>query len=322
MDFEPEPEHIVCYNEPMFAYNFKIYSRYKNKSYVSHCIKLIMIDGSSVIKNALEAENSDCFYVPSDIEIEPNAFKSILAYIHIKKLSPYYEIEMKDEKNIQNILLICNWFGFTSYKDLIEHYISLLKRSDRTLNMFTQIDNIHNFLGLSEQNIKSHNNDSMISCDVSRDTSRDTSRDKSLIISKDIIYNTKKIIRPYNYNPIFGLIIGDKLNDSYLIDASLSLFDFKAYIEGVFEPFGKICALLDDHLMRETTKEKLYLIFNGKREIYTKFEPIKASYSFSDGYIIQHMDWKDLSADPIKYKTDPVSILERFQKVRFDWSGF
>jgi hypothetical protein len=314
MDFEPEPEHIVCYNEPMFAYDFKIYSRYKNKSYVSHCIKLIMIDGSSVIKNALEAENSDCFYVPSDIEIEPNAFKSILAYLHIKKLSPHYEIGTKDEKNIQNILLISNWFGFTSYKDLIDRYISLLKRSDRTLNMFTQIDHIHNFLDLSEQNINSHNNDSMISCDVSRDVSRD----KSLTISNEIIYNTKQIIQPYNYNPIFGLITGDKLNDSYLIDASLSLFDFKAYIEGVFEPFEKICALLDDHLMRETTKEKLYLIFNGKREIYTKFEPRKASYSFSEGYKIQHMDWKEFVGEQLE--TDPVSILERYMSMRADLS--
>ena len=291
MDFEPEPEHIVCYNEPMFAYNFKIYSRYKNKTYISHCVKYIMINGSIVIKNALEAENSDCFYVPPDIEIEPNAFKSVLAYLHIKTLSPDYEIEMKDEKNIQNMLLICNWFGFTNlYTYLIKCYISLLKNSKRTLNMFTKIDYIRNFLDLSEHN-ESHNDDSIISCDVSRDVLRDT----SLYRSTRRIYSNKIqrsiIFFDFLYNPICGLITGDKLNDSKLIDASLYYFDFGSHFAGVIEPFEQICALLNDHLMRKTTKEKLYLIIKEKRKDYADYtadySPREPDDPFSDPYYKQ-----------------------------------
>jgi hypothetical protein len=287
MDFEPEPEHIVCYYEKIIAHDLKIYSRYKNKTYISHCVKYIMISGSIVIKNALDAENSDCFYVPPDIEIEPNAFKKILAYLHIKTLYPDYEIEMKDQKNIQNMLLICNWFGFTQLYDyLIMHYILQLRNSDRTLDMFTNIDNIRNFLDIKQDNKIPNNNikDNNISCDIPR---RNSSNAPNKIL----------------YNPIFGLITGDKLNDSKLIDISLSLFDFKTSICGVIEPYENICVLLNEHLMRDTTKEILYLILNHKRRIYEQ-STVKMSVSdndFSRNYVTHiKINWDIVCSNPKK----------------------
>ena len=86
MDSISEPEHIEWYHESMFATNFTIYTRYKNKSYKSTCIKSVMIESSIVIKNAMESEDTNVFYVPDNNEIEPNAFKSILTFIHISKV--------------------------------------------------------------------------------------------------------------------------------------------------------------------------------------------------------------------------------------------
>ena len=233
MDSVSEQEHIECYYKSVLANDFEIYTRYKNKYYVSTCVKSVMIKSSIVIMNALDSEDSNVFHVPDNNEIEPEAFKSILNFLHISTIIDC-NIEMKDEKNIQHMLLICNWFGFTSlYKKLIENYKTLLKGSKQTLNMFTQIDAIHMFLETEQHNQSDEAHDQNMSYDD---------------------------FEGY-YNPICGLITGDKLNDSELIDHSLSLFNFDPLFCGVYKLFGELCILLMTHLMRDKTKEKICMKF-------------------------------------------------------------
>jgi len=264
MDSISEPEHIKCYNEPMFATNLTIYTRYKNKSYKSKCVKSVAMENSIVIKNALESEDSDSFYVPFDNEIEPIAFKSILTFIHISKIV-HCALETNGEKNIQHMLLICNWFGFTSlYKKLIENYKILLKGSERTLNMFTQINNIREFLGITQQR---HN-------------------------------DNEPFFTNGQYNPICGLITGDKLNDNELIDHSLSLFDFDPLYLGVYNLFGEICELLMKHLMRETTKTKIYIKLIDMDNIFKHSLQKGLKFKFSENYVREKIDWYALSRTP------------------------
>jgi len=264
MDSISEPEHIECYNEPMFATNFTIYTRYKNKSYKSKCVKFVAIESSIVIKNALESDDSDSFHVPDDNEIEPIAFKSILTFIHISKIA-HCALETNGEKNIQHMLLICNWFGFTSlYKKLIENYKTLLKGSKRTLNMFTQINNIREFLGITQQR---HN-------------------------------DNEPFFTNGQYNPVCGLITGDKLNDNELIDHSLSLFDFDPLYLGVYNLFGEICELLMKHLMRETTKTKIRIKLIDMDKLYQQFPQKGLEFKFSENYVREKIDWYALSRRP------------------------
>ena len=255
-------EHIECYNEPLFPTKFTIYTKYEKQSYKSTCMKHVMIKKSIVIKNAVESEDSNCFYVPDSNEIEPEAFKQILSLLHVPKYA-LYNIKMKSEKNIQHMLSICKWFGFTSlYKKIMEKYLSLLKKSKRALNMFTQIDIVSNFLDIKQQN------------------------QNSVEIVRPVMFDFQN-----GYNPICGLITGDKLNDHELIDVSLSLFDFKPYFLGVYEPFREICKLLMDNLKCETTKEKFLLKLSVIDEKYKRFQPEKSRFTFSENYVRFEIDW-------------------------------
>ena len=268
MDSISEPEHIEWYHESMFATNFTIYTRYKNKSYKSTCIKSVMIESSIVIKNAMESEDTNVFYVPDNNEIEPNAFKSILTFIHISKVA-HCTLVTNGEKNIQHMLLICNWFGITHlYKELIENYKTLLKESERTLNMFTQIDNIREFLDITQQK---QNDD-------------------------------EPFFTNGQYNPICGLITGDKLNDSELIDHSLSLFDFDPLFLNVYKLFEGLCILLMTHLMRNKTKEKICMKLREIDNIYKNSHPKELKFSFSENYVRRKIDWSVLLKNPNSFE--------------------
>jgi hypothetical protein len=262
MDSVSAQECIECYYKSVLANDFKIYTGYKGKYYVSTCVKSVAMESSIVIKNALDSEDSNVFHVPDNNEIEPEAFKSILNFLHISTITKC-NIEMKDEKNIQHMLLICNWFGFSDlYSKLIENYKTLLKKSARTLNMFTQIDAlqidaIHMFLETEQHNQSDEVHDQNMSYDD---------------------------FDGY-YNPIRGLITGDKLNDSELIDFSLSLFDFNPSCSGVYNLFGEICELLMKHLMRERTKEKICLKLSEMNEIYKQNQPEELRFTFSENYV-------------------------------------
>jgi len=228
-----------------------------------------MMGSSIVIMCALDSEDSNVFHVPDDIEIEPEAFKSILNFLHISNLTDC-DIKMEDEKNIQHKLLICKWFGlYDIYSDLIDDYQTLLEDSKRTLNMFTQIDNIHTFLETEQQNQNS-----------------DEAHDQSMSDDDDDFKHV--------YNPICGLITGDKLNDSGLIDFSLSLFDFDPSYLGVYKLFGEICELLMKHLMRETTKEKIWKKLCDKYKRYEESPPIKPKFTFSENYVCEKIDRFDM----------------------------
>jgi len=269
MDSVSAQECIECYYKSVLANDFKIYTGYKGKYYVSTCVKSVAIESSIVIKNALDSEDSNVFHVPDNNEIEPEAFKSILNFLHISTITKC-DIEMKDEKNIQHMLLICNWFGFSDlYSKLIENYKILLKKSERTLNMFTQIDAIHMFLETEQHNQSDEAHDQNMSYDD---------------------------LEGY-YNPICGLITGDKLNDSELIDFSLSLFDFNPSYSGVYNLFGEICELLMKHLMRERTKEKICLKLSEMDMRMKRIEYIEEpEFTFSKNYVRGKIDWFALSS--------------------------
>ena len=221
MDFEPEPEHTIIFDEPMIVKDLTVYTMYKGISYQSNCTRLVMINNSIVIKNALESDNSNSFSVPYDIE--PHAFNCILSYLHTPKYASY-NIDMKDEKNIQHMLLVCNWFGMTNiYMSIMKCYKSLLQQSRNTFEVFAQTDNkLYEFL--------------------------------------DLKYNTSSFVvqSVLHYNPIYGLITGDKLNDAELIDFSLSLFDVAMLSNEVHQ-------FIKTHCTREKTRQRLDSIMNTQR---------------------------------------------------------
>jgi len=270
-------------------------------------VKSVAMENSIVIKNALESDDSDSFYVPDDNEIEPNALKSILTFIHSSKIMKC-DIEMKDEKHIQHMLLICNWFGFTHlYARLIENYKTLLTKSERTLNMFTQISNIYEFLNIEQEKSVNHNlNDSLISCDISYD--------KTLLISNAIQYHNVVINNKERYNPICGLITGDKLNDTKLIDFSLSLFDFDPLYLGVYKLFGEICDLLMKHMMRKTTKTKICMKLIELDEIFKRSPQKVPRFTFSENYVREKIDWYALSKTP-----NSIELLDKHNSGEIDW---
>ena len=258
MDFEPEPEHTIIFDEPMIVKDLTVYTTYKGISYQSNCTRLVMINNSIVIKNALESDNSNSFSVPYDIE--PHAFNCILSYLHTPKYASY-NIDMKDEKNIQHMLLVCNWFGMTNiYKSIMKCYKSLLQQSRNTFEVFAQTDNkLYEFL--------------------------------------DLKYNTSSFVvqSVLHYNPIYGLITGDKLNDAELIDFSLSLFDITMLSNEVHQ-------FIKTHCTREKTRQRLDSIMD-KQKILNEFERMKilAEQKKLEEHKIKLLQLTEERAKQIKY---------------------
>lgn len=148
MDFESEQE--VLFSEPIFVNDFTILTVYKGVAYKSRCVKFVMINNSTTIKNAIDIEDSSTFSVP--IEIEPTAFKKILQKLHTPKYL-WHNISMGDDKNVQHMLIICNWFGITQlYAEIIKIYENLLSPTDwkkYTPKMFENVDDeLYRFIDL------------------------------------------------------------------------------------------------------------------------------------------------------------------------------
>lgn len=258
MDFEPEPEHTIIFDESMLVKDLIVYTTYKGISYQSNCTKSVMIDNSIVIKNALDTDDSNSFSVPYDVE--PHAFIYILSYLHTPKYASY-NIDMKDEKNIQHMLLVCNWFGMTNiYKSIMKCYKSLLQQSKNTFEVFAQTDNkLYEFL--------------------------------------DLKYNTSSFVvqSVLHYNPIYGLITGDKLNDAELIDFSLSLFDITMLSNEVHQ-------FIKTHCTREKTRQRLDSIMD-KQKILNEFERMKilAEQKKLEEHKIKLLQLTEERAKQIKY---------------------
>ena len=258
MDFEPEPEHTIIFDESMLVKDLIVYTTYKGISYQSNCTKSVMIDNSIVIKNALDTDDSNSFSVPYDVE--PHAFIYILSYLHTPKYASY-NIDMKDEKNIQHMLLVCNWFGMTNiYKSIMKCYKSLLQQSKNTFEVFAQTDNkLYEFL--------------------------------------DLKYNTSSFVvqSVLHYNPIYGLITGDKLNDAELIDFSLSLFDITMLSNEVHQ-------FIKTHCTREKTRQRLDSIMD-KQKILNEIERMKilAEQKKLEEHKIKLLQLTEERAKQIKY---------------------
>jgi hypothetical protein len=257
---------IKLFSEEMLVNDFTIYTVYMGTQYESDCVKSIMIDNSIVIKNALDSENSNSFYAPCDIE--PNSFKSILTFLHTPEHATY-DVDMRDEKNIQHTLEICNWFGMTNlYAELIKRYKSLLKKSEPLLKIFPYVnDKLEEFVGLRQQQT-------------------------SFVVPSD-----------NKYNPIYGLITGDKLNDIELIECCLSLLDFRVpFILSMpfaytFKFNNDLCLFLKKHCDRDIIREKIDLILNDRKRLYEVYQ--RTEFPISNKF-----DWYRLSNHSMCYDSD------------------
>jgi hypothetical protein len=258
MDFESVSN--VLFSEPMFVNDFTILTVFKGVAYESRCVKSVMINNSTTIKNAIDIEDSSTFSVP--IEINPTAFKKILQKLHTPKYL-WHNILMGDDKNVQHMLIICNWFGITQlYAEIIKNYENLLSPTDwkkYTPKMFENVDDeLYRFIDLEPPT-------------------------KLVPISEPCVVPSVNPVVPANpfgslsrfgcsyleHNPIKSLFTGDKLGDTELVDFSLTVFDKDEFD---FE----VHRFIKKHCMRETTREKIdEMLFKHKKSLLSEKKTLK-----------------------------------------------
>jgi hypothetical protein len=246
---EPESEHVVLFSHPMYINDFTIYTTYKGVSYVSKCIKSIMIESSSVIKNALESDDSNVFNAINSVH--PIAFRNILENLHTLPHIQQFSLDMSNEKIIQHMLMICEWFGMirtnniiiNSYKKLLnqgyDEYVTPLYESS-TIDLDYFVSDKEPIPNISRRSIKE-----ILSDPVQR------------ILTGDRILVCDNVV----YSPVKSLLTGDKLNNFELIDYSLSLFKMAE-----LEP--KMLQFIKGNFTREKAKDKFY------DEIYRQLRPM------------------------------------------------
>jgi hypothetical protein len=248
MDFEPE----VLFSEPMFVNDFIISTVCKGITHKSYCVKSVMINNSTTIKNAIDMEDSSTFSVP--IEVNPTAFKNILENLHTPK---YLQstIAMGDDKNVQHMLIICDWFGITQlYAQIIEKYkksLSPTRSKNHDPRMFKNVnDELYRFIDLEPPT--------------------------KLVPSASPIVSSNGTGSYLEHNPIKSLFTGDKLGDPNLVDFSLTLFDKNAFD---FE----VNRFIKKHCMRETTREKIdEMLFEHKKSLLFENNTMKTKLKSSD----------------------------------------
>jgi hypothetical protein len=206
---------------------------YKGKKYISKCVKSIMLENSSTIKNALELEDSNAFSVSH--EIHPIALRNILENLHTFK--HLQDVDLSNEKIIQHMLMICNWFGMINmYELIIDSYMEELTNCECKSSMF----------GGDGRDMKDFISDSE---PIPTNTFRSTDDIMNDPIHQELTGN-RISLRHGGYNPIKGLLIGDKLNDVELIEQSLSSFKMGELSAGMLE-------LIRTNCVRKITTDKL-----------------------------------------------------------------
>jgi hypothetical protein len=139
-----------------------------------------------------------------------------------------------------------------------------------TIKIFTQIDDdLYNFMELK----KEESEPSVIRSFITGEPLNE--------YLERILKNTPEIQGQNVFNPVYSLITGDKLNDTNLIDFSLSLFDFDLSYVGVLELHVMLCEFLKKHCLRDTTREKIDAMLCDNIKSYQKNPPKWIDWSFN-----------------------------------------